>query len=53
MLQIGLEALLLHGLAAGQQPADGLPAIAKILRTIKRTQDASANPLTLNMCAPT
>lgn len=52
MLQFGLEALLLYGLAAGQQPVDGLPAVAKILRTIKRMQDASNMPQTLNMCAP-
>ena len=52
MLQFGLEALLLYGLASGQQPADGLPAVAKILRTIKRTHDVSAQPQTANMCGP-
>lgn len=51
MLQFGLEALLLSGLKAGQQPADALPPVARILRALKRTRDASADPKTENMCA--
>ena len=49
MLQFGLEALLLAG--EGAQPADSAPAAAKILRTLKRTRDASTEPQTDTMCA--
>ena len=48
MLQFALEPLLL-GPGAGSLGASTLPAIAKILRTLKHTQDITQDPQTANI----
>ena len=50
MLQFALEPLLLPNGGAAASP-HSLSAIAKILRTLKRTSDASPTPKTHNLCA--